>query len=146
MSLFAYFIILDVDIKLFWYLVVKKAAERSSSQAYLNLIFPSSSQWSDVNLSSWSLVRSRVVHDPILQLALQKRLLAWQGVTNPNLSKVPLRRQKVSKTRSLPFCGIYYIVKRELRLPCVCVLCHCFHDLEPGFVFFSKCFNDIIVD
>ena len=31
-----------------------KKRSRSSSQAYLNLIFPSSSQWSDVNLSSWS--------------------------------------------------------------------------------------------
>ena len=31
-----------------------KKRSRSSSQAYLTLIFPSSSQWSDVNLSSWS--------------------------------------------------------------------------------------------
>ena len=30
-----------------------KKRSRSSSQAYLTLIFPSSSQWSDVNLSSW---------------------------------------------------------------------------------------------
>ena len=42
-----------------------KKRSRSSSQAYLTLIFPSSSQWSDVSLSSWQVHRETKI--PLLE-------------------------------------------------------------------------------
>ena len=42
-----------------------KKRSRSSSQAYLSLIFPSSSQWSDVSLSSWQVHRETKI--PLLE-------------------------------------------------------------------------------